>query len=825
MVDGAASERELLEVGGAARRRAAGASPQPAEGGRRQGDGPRLAGRGAQGRAVPLRRRRAGLPLARRPRAPPHRLPAARSRSRPPPIAVAMKMGNTPRGPRRARRRRRRGRPPHGAPLHRRRDARRPRSACLRDLWKDGVASSVDLLGEATVTQAEAERYAEPLRGGARHALPTPRARWPDAPAARARLRRAAPAREPVGQGVRAHAAAAPRRARARQARRRRPPARAAAPRARARRAPAHRHGVDGLARRGARARARAARRGRSSATARRPAWCCRPTCATRRRRSTRSLELGAAGAERAHAADRPAGQGRLLGPRDRRGRASTAGTRPVFEVKADSDRNFEALTRRLLDARRRRRGVRVAIASHNLRSVAHAIAYNRLRAATTATSSCRCCAASATRCRRRSPPRACACAPTARSATSWRAWPTSCGACSRTPPTTPSCADQARGRAARGAARPPRVTGLKPFAQRADARAAPRAGARAARRRARARSTPALPLRVPVWIGDERARGRRARLDRPGRARARRRAGRGRDARTRSTRRWRPRGAARATGRRRRRASAPSVLLRAAQWLRERRLELAALEVRECAKPWPEADADVCEAIDFLEYYARGAVELERGRAELLQLPGRAQHACAARPRGVVAVISPWNFPLAIPLRDDRRRPGDRQRRRAQAGRAGARLRATCSCGRCARPACRRTRSSLLPGEGDVGAALVARPARAHDRLHRLERGRAGDRPQRGRDAAPGQKHLKRVVAEMGGKNCVIVDSDADLDEVVPALVRSRVRLRRPEVLGGRARARARGDPRRAARAPRRRRRGARGRPGGATSTSTCRR
>ena len=48
------------------------------------------------------------------------------------------------------------------------------------------------------------------------------------------------------------------------------------------------------------------------------------------------------------------------------------------------------------------------------------------------------------------------------------------------------------------------------------------------------------------------------------------------------------------------------AALLGAAAWMRERRLELAALEVRECAKPWPEADGDVCEAIDFLEYYAR---------------------------------------------------------------------------------------------------------------------------------------------------------------------------------------------------------------------------
>ena len=80
----------------------------------------------------------------------------------------------------------------------------------------------------------------------------------------------------------------------------------------------------------------------------------------------------------------------------------------------------------------------------------------------------------------------------------------------------------------------------------------------------------------------------------------------------------------------------------------------------------------------------------------------------------------------------------------------------------------------ALLPGEGEVGAALVARPARAHDRLHRLLRRRAGDRPHRRRDAADGQRHLKRVIAEMGGKNCVIVDADADLDEVVPALVKS---------------------------------------------------
>ena len=93
--------------------------------------------------------------------------------------------------------------------------------------------------------------------------------------------------------------------------------------------------------------------------------------------------------------------------------------------------------------------------------------------------------------------------------------------------------------------------------------------------------------------------------------------------------------------------AERAATLIAAAQVLRERRLELAALEVRECAKPWAEADADVCEAIDFLEYYARQAIRLEAG-PELGQAPGE-RNSMRYVARGVVAVISPWNFPLAI--------------------------------------------------------------------------------------------------------------------------------------------------------------------------------
>jgi RHH-type transcriptional regulator, proline utilization regulon repressor / proline dehydrogenase / delta 1-pyrroline-5-carboxylate dehydrogenase len=212
------------------------------------------------------------------------------------------------------------------------------------------------------------------------------------------------------------------------------------------------------------------------------------------------------------------------------------------------------------------------------------------------------------------------------------------------------------------------------------------------------------------------------------------------------------------------------AALIRAAAWMRERRVELAALEVRECAKPWPEADADVCEAIDFLEYYARRAIDLDAGAA-LLQVAGE-RNELRYVPRGVVVVISPWNFPLAIPcgmtaaalatgnavvLKPAEQSPGCAQRL-LQALRAGG----------VPAPAI-----SLLPGEGNVGAALVRHPGVQTIAF-------TGSQPvgleivRTAADTVPGQRHLKRVVAELGGKNCVIVDADADLDEAVPAVVSS---------------------------------------------------
>ncbi len=212
------------------------------------------------------------------------------------------------------------------------------------------------------------------------------------------------------------------------------------------------------------------------------------------------------------------------------------------------------------------------------------------------------------------------------------------------------------------------------------------------------------------------------------------------------------------------------AALIAAAAWMRERRLELVALQVRECAKPWREADGDVCEAIDFLEYYARGAVALERGPA-LLQVPGE-RNQMRYRARGVVAVIAPWNFPLAIPcgmtaaalatgnaalLKPAEQSPGS----------ALMLIEALVAGG------VPREVLALLPGEGDVGEALVRHPGVQTIAF-------TGSQPvglsimRAAADVAPGQLHLKRVVAELGGKNCIIVDSDADLDEAVPGIVGS---------------------------------------------------
>ena len=214
-------------------------------------------------------------------------------------------------------------------------------------------------------------------------------------------------------------------------------------------------------------------------------------------------------------------------------------------------------------------------------------------------------------------------------------------------------------------------------------------------------------------------------------------------------------------------------VLFRAADWFRARRWDIAALECVESGKPWDQADADVCEAIDFCEYYGREVLRLDAASADLVQSPPGEANRLTYQGKGVTAVISPWNFPLAIPtgmtvaalvagnpviLKPAEQSPLVAWRLVEALVAAGAPPGTV----------------QFLPGEGEVvGARLVEHPdvavvAFTGSRAVGLEIvARAGV-------TVPGQRHVKRVIAEMGGKNALIVDDDADTDQAVPGVVLS---------------------------------------------------
>ncbi|HUJ44582.1 MAG TPA: proline dehydrogenase family protein [Opitutaceae bacterium] len=212
-------------------------------------------------------------------------------------------------------------------------------------------------------------------------------------------------------------------------------------------------------------------------------------------------------------------------------------------------------------------------------------------------------------------------------------------------------------------------------------------------------------------------------------------------------------------------------ILDRAADLLESRRMEFNALLILEAGKPWVEADADISEAIDFCRFYA---AEMRRlGRTEITQrTPG--EH-CTQEwtPRGVAVSIAPWNFPLAIltgltvaPLVAGNAvimKPAK------QTSIIGAVLMDVL------------VEAGVPPGAlnylpcvgADVGGHLVAHPqvdaiAFTGSRAVGCKIWEAAGQ------TLPGQANLKKVVCEMGGKNALIIDSDADLDEAIPAALYS---------------------------------------------------
>jgi RHH-type proline utilization regulon transcriptional repressor/proline dehydrogenase/delta 1-pyrroline-5-carboxylate dehydrogenase len=211
-------------------------------------------------------------------------------------------------------------------------------------------------------------------------------------------------------------------------------------------------------------------------------------------------------------------------------------------------------------------------------------------------------------------------------------------------------------------------------------------------------------------------------------------------------------------------------ILRKAAELMEQRRAELSAWIVLEVGKPVKEADAEVSEAIDFCRYYADEMERLDKG--VIYDVAGETNR-YIYQSKGIAVVISPWNFPLAIAC--------------------GMTVAALVS-GNCTLLKPAETSSVItsklteilieagipkgvfqyVTGKGSqVGAYLVNHPDTHVIAFTGSQE--VGCRIYA--EAAilkPGQKHLKKVIAEMGGKNAIIVDESADLDQAVVGVVQS---------------------------------------------------
>jgi len=211
-------------------------------------------------------------------------------------------------------------------------------------------------------------------------------------------------------------------------------------------------------------------------------------------------------------------------------------------------------------------------------------------------------------------------------------------------------------------------------------------------------------------------------------------------------------------------------ILRKAADLMEKRRHELNAWMLLEVGKPLRECDGEVSEAIDFCRYYADEMERLDAGHN--YDLAGE-NNRYSYQPRGISLIISPWNFPLAIPT--------GMTVASLVAGNCTLLKPAEVSSVIAAKLAEILIEAGIpkgvfqfIPCKGStVGAHLVKHPD-----VHMITftgSQEVGCRIYQ--DAAilqPGQKHLKRVIAEMGGKNGVIIDESADLDQAVAGVVKS---------------------------------------------------
>ncbi len=211
--------------------------------------------------------------------------------------------------------------------------------------------------------------------------------------------------------------------------------------------------------------------------------------------------------------------------------------------------------------------------------------------------------------------------------------------------------------------------------------------------------------------------------------------------------------------------------LLKAAEAARKRVFELSAWQVLEIGKQWDQAYADVTEAIDFLDYYAREMIRYGEPQ-RIGNAPGEINH-YFYEPKGIAAIIAPWNFPLAISL-----------------GMASAAIVA-------GNPVVFKPSNitgiigwhlveifreaglpagvfNYIPGKGSIigdfmvdhpDVSLIAFTGSVEVGLRIIDRAAK---------VHPGQPNVKKIISEMGGKNAIIIDDDADLDEAVPHVLYS---------------------------------------------------
>ena len=211
--------------------------------------------------------------------------------------------------------------------------------------------------------------------------------------------------------------------------------------------------------------------------------------------------------------------------------------------------------------------------------------------------------------------------------------------------------------------------------------------------------------------------------------------------------------------------------LRRAAGIMRRRKFELAAWIVSEVGKGWREADGDVCEAIDFCEYYALGAIGIDGPHGA--DVPGE-ENRFVYMPRGVTAVIAPWNFPLAIltGMSVAAMATGNTviMKPAEQSSVVGAKLMEVLT-----EAGLPPGVANYLPGLGEVvGAALVEHPDVAVIAFTGSRNVGLAINRRAAEVSAQGLTSVKKVIAEMGGKNAIIVDDDADLDEAVLGVMHS---------------------------------------------------